>query len=92
MKYIATEGAITKLNTYELTEYDVTREFKSRIEVEKTGDMTKAFINWKNEDLIILPLSKKTALIYEYGKEIKGSYEDLPEIKFDGIWKKKKIS
>ena len=90
MKYIATNDAMDKLNIYGLTEHEVIQEFKGKQKCMSDGNMGDLIINWKNEDLIILPIGRKTALIFEYGKEIKGSYEDLPEIEYkEEMWSMK---
>ena len=91
MKYIATEKALFKLNIYNLTELEVAKEFKANKEVMNgEKDAGEIIYNWKNEDLMITPIGKHTALITEYGVEIKGNYEDLPEIEYkDNKWKKK---
>lgn len=94
MKFIATHDAIIKLNQYCMTEMDVTKEFQSYRDVE-TGksDVGKMVMNWKNEDLIIAPIGRKTALIMVYGEELNQSYEELPEIEYkENEWKVKVIS
>lgn len=89
MKFIATENAIVKLNRYGLTEMEVVKEFKDRIKANKDGLFMDMSLNMKNEDLIILPVGQKTALIFENGIAINGSYEDLPQVKYkDGKWVK----
>ena len=82
LKYIATNEALIKLNNYRLTEHEVRQEFNGRLKCQTDGDMGDLILNWKNKDMVILPLGKKTAVLFEYGQEIKGSYEDLPEIKY----------
>ena len=85
--FIATENAIVKLSRYELTEVEVVKEFKDRIKANKEGLFLDMSLNMKNEDLIILPSGQKTALIFENGVPINGSYEDLPQVKFkDNKW------
>ena len=77
-----------------MTEMDVTKEFQSYRDVE-TGksDVGKVVMNWKNEDLIIAPIGRKTALIMVYGEELNQSYEELPEIEYkENEWKVKVIS
>lgn len=91
MKFIATDRALLKLNIYNLTELEVAKEFKANQEVMKNEKNAGEIVyNWKNEDLMITPIGKHTALITEFGVEIKGSYEDLPEIEYkNNKWKKK---
>ncbi len=91
MKFIATDKALLKLNLYNLTELEVAKECKANQEVMNgEKDAGEIVYNWKNEDLMITPIGKHTALITEYGVAIKGSYEDLPEIEYkDNKWKKK---
>ena len=87
MRFMATDGAVEKLNRYQLTEFEVSQEALSRLEAEEKEDIGCIVLNWKNEDLIILPVGKKTAIIFEYGKEIEGSYENLPIIRYrDNHW------
>lgn len=87
LKYIATEEALVKLNMYGLTELEVAKEFKGRLKCQEDGDMGDLVLNWKNEDIVILPMGKKTAVLFVYGQEIKGSYEDLPEVIYkDNKW------
>ena len=94
MKFIATENAINKLNTYGLNELEVTKEFRSYKDVEEGKiDVGQIVMSWKNEDLIIAPIGKYTALIMVYGEKLNTSYEDLPQIEYvNNIWKKKVIS
>lgn len=94
MKFIASEEALLKLNMYNLTEFEVANEFKSFKDVEEGKiDVGQVVYNWKNEDLVIAPIGKKTALILVFGQELNCSYEDLPEIEFkDNKWIKKVIS
>lgn len=80
MKYIATDEALIKLNEYGMTEHEVRQEFNGRLKAQNDGDMGDLVLNWKNENIVILPLGKKTAILFLYGQEVKGSYEDLPEI------------
>ena len=84
MKYIATDEALIKLNMYGMTEIDVVKEFKGRKKCheDKDGNMGDLVLNWKNEDIVILPLGEKTAILFVYGQELKTSYEDLPEIEY----------
>lgn len=91
MKFIATKEALLKLNMYEMTELEVRREFEDTVELDKTNQINeKMFFNMKNKDLIILPIGRKTALITEMGVELKGSYEDLPQIIYkDNEWRLK---
>lgn len=91
MRFIATNEALIKLNLYGLSEKEVIQEFEGRLKCEEEdGTMGDLIINWKNEDLVILPLGKKTAIIFEYGQELKGSYEDLPQIVYrDNKWQLK---
>ena len=88
MKFIATHDAIDNLNAQNLTEMDVVKEFQSYKDVEDgKADVGKIVMNWKNENLIIAPIGKKTALIMVYGEELDQSYEDLPRIEYiDGKW------
>jgi hypothetical protein len=81
MKFIATHDAIDILNASNLTEIDVYKEFKSFKNLEDGNIEVKDLIfNWKNENLIIAPIGKNSALIMVYGEELNQSYEDLPEI------------
>ena len=81
MKYISTNDALIKLNMYGLTEHEVIQEFNGRVKANsEAGNIGDIVLNWKNEDIIILPIGKKTALLFVYGQEIKGSYEDLPQV------------
>ena len=63
-----------------MTEHEVRQEFNGRLKAQNDGDMGDLILNWKNENIVILPLGKKTAILFLYGQEVKGSYEDLPEI------------
>lgn len=92
MKYIATDEALIKLNMYGLTELEVVQEFRGRKKCHNTkdGNMGDLVLNWKNEDIVILPLGEKTALLFVYGQELKTSYEDLPEIEYkENKWRYK---
>lgn len=89
MRFIATKEAINKLNAYKMTEMEVAQEHKALWNIEhERGNIGQAIINFKNKDLIIAPVGKRTALIYKYKQEIKGDYRALPEIEFNGKeWK-----
>ena len=82
MRYISTIEAMDRLNTFGMTELEVIQEFNGRLKCEEDGDMGDLIINWKNEDVVILPLGKKTAILFVYGQELKCSYEDLPQIEY----------
>lgn len=83
MRYIATNDALIKLNVYGMTEHEVIQEFNGRVKANsKDGNIGDIVLNWKNEDIVILPIGIKTALLFVYGQEIKCSYEDLPQIVF----------
>lgn len=87
LKYIATDEALIKLNIYGLTEKDIEQEFKGRLKCQEDGDIGDLILNWKNEDIVVFPLGKKTAVLFVYGQDINGKYEDLPEIKYkDNKW------
>jgi hypothetical protein len=87
LKYIATDEALTKLNIYGLTEKEIQQEFKGRLKCQEDGNMGNLILNWKNEDIVVFPLGKKTAVLFAYGQDINRSYEDLPEIKYkDNKW------
>ena len=82
MRYISTIEAMDRLNTFGMTEHEVIQEFKGRLKCEIDGNMGDLIINWKNEDVVILPLGQKTAFLFVYGQELKCSYEDLPQIEY----------
>ena len=90
MRFLATDEAIVKLNSYGCTEKEIVNEVKQRLKVNESGLFEDMVLDWKQRDLVVLPVGKETALIIEYGTELEGSYEDLPMIKYsDGKWIKK---
>lgn len=93
MKFIATHDAIDKLNSYNMTDEDVYNEFNSLKELEENKiEIDKVIFNWKNEDLIIMPIGKQTCIVIVYGEELNQSYEDLPQIEYKkNKWIVKKV-
>ena len=93
MRIIATHDAIDKLNSYNMTDEDVYKEFSSLKDLEENKiEIDKVIFNWKNEDLIIMPIGKQTCIVMVYGEELNQSYEDLPQIEYKkNIWNVKKV-
>lgn len=90
MKYIATDEAIKKANEYGLTEHEVLQEYKARQKLYKNEDLSDLVLEWKGKEIVVLPIGEKTAILFLYGQEIEGSYEDLPEYKYkNNEWIKK---
>jgi len=89
MEYRATEEAIEKLNEYKLTEIDVYREYKSRKEAIKRDTIEDIVMEWKGNELVILPEDKKV-FIFCYGQAIEQETEEYPKIEYkNNKWQKK---
>ncbi len=86
MKYIATEEALEKLNKYKVTEHEVMQEINARRKVYEEHNLDDLVLNWKGKEIVALPIGKTTAILFIFGQEMKGSYEDLPQI----VYKKNK--
>lgn len=90
MKYIATDEAIKKANEYGLTEHEVIQEFKARVKLYSEDKIDDLVFDWKGKEIVVLPIGKQTVMMFVYGQEIKGSYEDLPVYKYkNNQWIKK---
>lgn len=90
MKYIATDEAIAKANEYGLTEHEVIQEFNARVKLYSEDKIDDLVFDWKGKEIVVLPIGKQTVMMFVYGQEIKGSYEDLPSIKYkNNEWIKK---
>lgn len=89
MKYIATDEAIAKANEYGLTEHEVIQEFRARQNLYENQDLSKIVFEWKGKEIVVLPIGQTTAILFVYGQELKGSYEDLPEYIYKNKWIKK---
>ena len=74
-----------------MTEHEVIQEFNGRVKADSDeGNIGDLVLNWKNEDIVIMPIGIKTAFLFVYGQELKCSYEDLPQIIYDNeVWKLK---
>lgn len=89
MKFIATDEAIAKANEYGLTEHEVIQEFNARVKLYSEDKLDDLVFDWKGKEIVVLPIGKKTAMMFVYGQELKGSYEDLPQYKFKkNMWVK----
>lgn len=90
MKYIATEEAIEKANEYGLTEHEVIQEFNARVKLYSEDKIDDLVFDWKGKEIVVLPIGQKTVMMFVYGQEIKGSYENLPIYKYkNNKWVKK---
>lgn len=78
MRYIATDEAIAKANEYGLTEHEVKQEYKARLKLYSEEKLDDLVFDWKGKEIVVLPIGAKTVMMFVYGQELKGSYEDLP--------------
>lgn len=90
MKYIATEEAIKKANEYGLTEHEVIQEFNARVKLYSEEKLDDLVLDWKGKEIVVLPIGRETTMMFVFGQELKGSYEDLPQYVYrNDKWVKK---
>lgn len=90
MKYIATDEAIEKANEYGLTEHEVMQEFKARVKLYSEDNLDDLVFDWKGKEIVVLPIGRETAMMFVYGQDLNGSYEDLPQYVYkNNQWIKK---